>query len=239
MKSISGKILTLMFISQSFLLSSCFDDEDPGPLQSDERNYSIVDFDRLEIGSAMIITVEQGDFFSIHVKGDRRNLNDLEVFRDGNTLVARFDEQGNRSHDTYITITMPSLRSANFSGASNSKVSGFILDDEDFGLYLSGASVSQLSGDFKEMDLVISGASTLTLTGTGNDVEVELSGASNLNAFGYNVDVAKINASGASHAKVLVNSSLDAEASGGSVISYRGNPTVLSNTSGGSSVVKD
>lgn len=239
MKSMSGKILALMFISQAFLLSSCFNDEDPGPLQSDERTYSIVDFDRLEIGSAMIITVEHGDFFSVHVKGDRRNLRDLEVFKDGNTLVARFDEQGNRSHDTYITITMPSLRSANFSGASSSKVSGFTMDDEDFGLYLSGASVSQLSGDFKEMNLVISGASTLTLTGAGNQAEVELSGASNLNAFDYDVEVARINASGASHAKVSVNSVLDAEASGGSVITYRGNPTISSNTSGGSSVVED
>jgi len=219
-------------------MSSCFNDEDPGPLQSDEQSYSIVDFDRLEMGSALIVTVEQGNFFSIQARGDRRNLNDLDVFRDGNTLVVRFEDNGNRSHDTYITITMPALRSANFSGASNSRISGFS-SEETFGLYLSGASVSQLSGEFKEMDIVLSGSSIFTLTGTGQELEAELSGASVLNAFNFNVDEAEVEASGASNAKVTVNNSLHAEANGASVITYRGDPSVTSNTSGGSSVVKD
>ncbi|HEX5167571.1 MAG TPA: head GIN domain-containing protein [Cyclobacteriaceae bacterium] len=234
-----AKPLTIIFLPMIFLLTSCFNDEDPGPLQSDERTYSIVDFDRLEIGSAMIITVEQGNFFSVQVRGDRRNLNDLDVFKDGNTLVARFDEQGNRSHDTYITITMPLLRSANFSGASNSKVSGFSLNDDRFGLYLSGASVCQLNGDFGEMKLVVSGASVFTLTGTGDELDAELSGASLLNAFDYDVDAANVEASGASKAKVSVNKELYAEASGASIIAYHGDPSVISNTSGGSSVIKD
>lgn len=234
----SKKSFSLLFLPMLFLFTSCFNDEDPGPLQSDEKSYSVVDFDRLEIGDALIVTVEQSDFFSIHAEGDRRNLKDLEVFKDGNTLIIRFDEQGNRSHDTRITISMPLLRSANFSGASNSTVSGFTLDDS-FGLYLSGASVSQLSGEFKKIDLVLSGASVFTLTGAGVELEAELTGASSLNAFNYNVDDADVEASGASQAKVYVNNVLKAGANGASVISYRGNPTVTSTTSGGSAVVND
>ena len=237
MKNIFKNPLSLIALS-AFLLTSCFNDEDPGPLQSDEKTFSIVDFDRLEMGSALIIHVDQGDFFTIHAKGDSRNLNDLEVFKDGNTLVIRFDEQANRSHETHITITMPVLRSANFSGASNSKISGFTLDDS-FGLYLSGASICQLSSEFKELDVVLSGASILTATGTGLALKVELSGASVLDAFNYDVDEVEIEASGASQAKVYANNLLNADASGASVISYRGDPSVYSNTSGGSSVIED
>lgn len=237
MKNIFKKPLSFIALC-AFLLTSCFNDEDPGPLQSDEKSFSVVDFDRLEMGSTLIINVDQGDFFSIHAKGDRRNLNDLEVFKDGNTLVIRFDEQANRRHDTYITITMPLLRSANFSGASNSKISGFTLDDS-FGLYLSGASICQLSGAFEQMDLVLSGASIFTATGTGLTLDARLSGASVLDAFNYDVDEVEIEASGASQAKVYVNNLLNADARGASVISYRGDPSVYSNTSGGSSVVKD
>jgi hypothetical protein len=220
-------------------LSSCFNDEDPGPLQSDEEFYSVVDFDRLEIGDAMNITVEQGGFFSVHARGDRRNINDLEVFKNGNTLVIRFEDQGRRSYETNIKITLPVLRSANFSGASNSTVSGFSLDDESFGLSLSGGSVSQIEGDFSDVDVNVSGASVFTMSGTGKEMHVELSGASLLNAFNFNVDNANIEASGASKAQVFVNESLIAEATGSSIVSYRGAPTVMSNTSGNSSVIKD
>jgi hypothetical protein len=221
------------------IISSCINDEDPGPLQSDEEFYSVVDFDRLEIGDAMNVTVEQGNFFSVHAKGDRRNLNDLEVFKNGNTLVIRFDEQGRRSYETKIKITLPLLRSVNFSGASNSTVSGFSLEDETFGLYLSGGSVSQIEGDFSDININVSGASVFTISGLGKEMHVELSGASLLNAFGFNVDNASVEASGASKAQVFVNESLIAEATGSSVVSYRGEPTVTSDTSGSSSVIRD
>src|SRR5262245_15741582 len=99
------------------LLISC-DNEDPGPLQEVHKEFAVTDFDRLEMGSALNITVEQGNIFSVEVRGDRRNINDLDVYKSGNTLIIEFDENGNRRHDTYVSITMPRLEGVYFSGAS-------------------------------------------------------------------------------------------------------------------------
>lgn len=217
--------------------ASCQEIEDPGPLQDAEEQYAIVDFDRLEVGDALIIKVEQSEFFTVSASGDRRNVNDLKVYKDGNTLVIRYDENSNRRHDTYISITMPELRSAHFSGASNSTVSGFT--GNEFDLYLSGASVCQLSVESQTVNAVLSGASDLTLTGEGAMLNVEASGASKVNGYRFSAEKAVVNVSGASSVKVSVLSELQATASGASVISYRGEPETEISASGSSQVLKD
>jgi hypothetical protein len=219
----------------ALVFSSCDYSEDPGPLQEIEKEFYEIDFDRLEIGDALHIDVVQGNYFEISVRGDRRNVNDLEVYREGSTLVVRFDEWENRRHETYVTITMPSIVGANFSGASNSRISGF---DElpKLDLYLSGASVSQIDVVASEFNLVLSGASVLNLRGSASALDAQLSGASVLKAFNFPVVSADIVATGGSHGSITVADDLHAVASGASSVTYRGNPTVSSDVSGASSV---
>src|SRR5688572_22325504 len=80
----------------SVLLTSCYT-EDPGPLQQMEKEYDLIDFDRLEIGDAFVIRVEQGNFYSISARGDERNIDDLIVKKEGSILVIRFDDNHNRN----------------------------------------------------------------------------------------------------------------------------------------------
>lgn len=219
------------------VLTSCCN-EDPGPIQEVHKDYALVDFDRLEMGSAFNIEVEQGNVFAVRAKGDRRNIDDLNVYKNGNTLVVEFDDEANRHHDTYISITMPSLKGVNFSGASISKIRGFE-SDESLDFYLSGASISQLDVNYREADLVVAGASSLVLFGSGDQFHAEISGASTFKAFDYPVREAMIDISGASEGKVAVADELKVTAGGASSVLYRGNPSVVSNTSGGSTVQKD
>lgn len=237
----SSQIGTLAFIGYivlSVLLFSCSDTEDPGPLQEAEKNYSIVDFDRLEMGDALIIEVRRGNFYSVSVRGDRRNIDDLDVYKDGNTLVVRYDENTGRKHDTYVSVTMPELRSANFSGATNSTISGFTIDEE-FNFYLSGASVSQVDIESPHINVTLSGASNLSLVGSGHELTAEISGASEFNAYRFEASEIEINVSGASYARVVAIDKLIASATGASVITYRGNPELVVSSSGFSTVVKD
>ncbi len=219
------------------VLSSCYT-EDPGDLRPTEETFEVVDFDRLEMGDDFVIRVEQGNFFSVTARGDERNINDLVVRKEGSTLVVRFDDNNNRKHDTYIDITMPELHEINFSGASNSTVTGFTHEGV-FKISLSGASVSQLELVGEVIDLSLSGASTLTLTGDATEMSAGVSGASVLRAFNFPVDEAYVNASGASSVKVTVSDKLNVVASGASSVLYRGSPAVTSNVSGGSSVHQD
>ena len=229
--------ITILLVSLVVIFSSC-DREDPGPLQEKRKSYSVVDFDRLDIGSALNIQVEQGNVYSVEAKGDRRNIDDLEVSKHGNTLSIRFDDEGERRHDTYIYITMPSLSSANFSGASSSKIRGFDSTD-DLDLYLSGASVSQLDASYSNVNTTATGASKLVLFGSAVKLNAELSGASSIKAFDFHVNDADIVLSGASDGQVSVSGNLNVKATGASILIYRGNPAVEVETSGASEVKRD
>jgi len=231
-------IAFLSMISFVVVASSCSETEDPGPLQEDKKTYTIVDFDRLEMGSEFHIQVEQSNSYSVTVEGDRRNLNDIDLYKEGSTLIVKYDNNEDRKHDTYITIRMPSLVSAHFSGASSSVIDGFE-SDEHVDLFLSGASILQMDAGYREVNFNLSGASHLRLYGLGDEINGELTGASKLTAFEYPVRKADIGASGASIAKITVTDELDVVASGGSDVSYRGNPVITKDVSGGSNVEQD
>lgn len=217
-------------------LSGCYlKREDVGPYQSDQQTYALTNFDRLDMGSAFIITVQQGSAFGITVEGDRRNLDELDVYTRNGTLKAQYRVARNRTYPTTFRITMPTLRVVDFSGASRSTITGFT-NLSDLDINLSGASESQFTGQSVRTTVDLSGASSLQLIGQGTWLSAELSGASVLQSFGFPVDNAGLNASGASKANVSVGASFVVEASGASTIRYRGTPAVSKRVSGASTV---
>ncbi|UFH52289.1 head GIN domain-containing protein [Spirosoma sp. KNUC1025] len=212
--------------------------EDVGPYQSAQQTYSFTNFDRLDMGSAFTISVQQGNTFSITVEGDRRNLDDLDVYTRNGTLIAQYRNARNRKYSTTFVITMPTLRGVNFSGASKSTISDFTnLNGLD--IELSGASEAQVSVKAARTNVELSGASRLQLTGSGTSLVADLSGASQLQGYSYPVNDANLGASGASKANVSVANSLDVDASGASSVRYRGNPSVRQRVSGASSVQQE
>src|SRR5919202_678199 len=225
--------LSLLF----FALTSCIR-IDIGPYQDGQQTYGLTNFDRLDMGSAFTITVLPGTTFSIVANGDRRNLDDLDVYVRNGTLNAQYRNNRNRKYSTNFTITMPTLRGVSFSGASQSTIRGFSnLNQLD--IELSGASKGDFSVGAARTTVRLSGASVLYVEGESSDLQADLSGASNLNAFNYPAQRADLEASGASKASVSVGSSLVVNASGASVVRYRGNPSVQQRVSGAGKVQPD
>lgn len=232
MKTMKWILLLLVVVT----LASC-EEEDPGPRQNDSRSYSIVDFDRLEMGDAFVVTVQQGPIFSVTAEGDRRNLDDLTIDKSGSSLIAKYNTYRNRQYLTYITITMPTLSSVNFSSAVNAKVYDFTSGRID--VVLSGASLAQMNVDATEVFCNISGASQLRLTGEGQKIDGVISGASFLNTFDFPVLTAKLNVSGASTGRVTVSDLLNGDVSGASTVIYRGAPQLNVQVTGASVVRRD
>lgn len=218
--------------------TSCTYTEDPGSIRHDRREFAVMDFDRLEMGSGFIIDVEQSSRFEVEAYGDARNLDDLEIFVNGNTLVARFRNNANRNHSTRIEIRMPALAGVNLSGGSKSSIEDFE-SDQQLDIYLSGAAFSEVKVGYRKMKVVLSGASKLDVEGLGDEMTAEVTGASELTAFDYPVRVAAVEVSGASYGKVTVSDNLKAIAAGASWLLYRGSPSVASDVSGASGVRKD
>ncbi|HAG15631.1 MAG TPA: hypothetical protein DCG69_03775 [Bacteroidales bacterium] len=114
-----------------------------------------------------------------------------------------------------------------------------VLKSADLEIEASGASEVVLQLDTDLLDAEISGASQLKLSGRATVVIAEASGASDYIALELEADSYDMDASGASHAKIWVNSKLNLEASGASSVLYKGNPSIdIIDLSGASSVKK-
>ncbi len=201
--------------------------------------FDVTGFDKLSLGSAFNIIVTKGNF-AVKAAGRQEDINDLEAVVAGGKLKIRYKDQkdswwNNKRKRVDITISMPTIKELNFSGASRSKVSGF--DNlGNVGLDISGASSSDINIKADKITLNISGASTVNLIGNGQTIQGDISGATSFKAFDYPVKDVDLEVSGASTAKVNASSSIKIEASGASSVRYKGTASVRSNTSGASSV---
>lgn len=231
------KINLIVMLVALVWLTAC-NEEDPGPFQQDRQNYAVVDFDRIEAEDALIVDIKYGENFSIEANGDRRNLNDLLVSKNGGTLSLRFNHSERRQYATYVNITLPALYGVDFSGAVNAKVSGFT-NVSRMDLSLSGASLAQLNMNVENIHFSLSGASQLRLSGEGQLIDGSVSGASILSAFDFNTTTSTLTVSGASHGKVSVSQQLEVSASGASEVLYRGSPQVIAEVTGSSVVRQD
>ncbi|WP_265988510.1 head GIN domain-containing protein [Larkinella insperata] len=231
-------LLSVFFIATLVVLTSC-DFERVGPYEEDDRTYGLTNFDRLDMGSAFNVTVREGSNFTIEARGNRRDLDDLDIYTSNGTLHANYrNNHRNRRYDMRITIVMPTLRGVDFSGASRSEVYGF-QGLRELDIKLTGASRAEFDVDADRTNIDLSGASDLDLMGASGILNGELSGASKLEAFDYPVDEAELDLSGASSARVRVAKRLDITASGASSVRYRGTPELRSRLSGSSTVRQD
>lgn len=202
-------VLTLLAVTGSFATAQ------------ETRALPLQNFDKLDMGSAFVINVRQGNAFSVKATGRADDLDALETNVSGSTLRIGFKSKffGNSNHQRVtFEIVMPVLKGANFGGASKSTISGF-RKQSNVELDISGASTLTADLDADRLKLDVSGASTLTLRGRANQVNLDLSGASSIRATELQVDKAKVEASGASRAQFGRVAALDSQTSGASSVS--------------------
>jgi hypothetical protein len=108
----------------------------------------------------------------------------------------------------------------------------------DLDIDLSGASDARIDDLATEtLRLANSGGGVASIAGATATAEVEMSGGGDFDAENLQVVELVINASGGGSATVWVINRLDADLSGGSSLSYYGQPEIVNrNTSGGSSI---
>lgn len=212
-----------------------------GTIVTEQRD--LAGFARVDASHAFDVTVTQGDTFAVTLRLDENVQKYVDVSVNGGALVLTlkprdggYSVQGNVTLEA--AITMPALRGITLSGASHATVSGFDADTA-FDVQLSGAS--RLSGDITAgaVEVEASGASRITLDGAANSLALDVSGASEAALSGFTVHGdTDVEASGASHAEVLVNGTLDAAASGASEVLYQGDAVLGAVEESGASTVR-
>ncbi len=205
-----------------------------------ERNemnqYDLSNFEAVELSGIFNVRIEQGDEYEVEVRGSDRQKRLYEIFREGETLIIDYENNGRISfwensefEDDQITIniTMPHLRELNVKGAGKLRVRGF--DENNMEVKLLGAISADGRVDVKNLNLSLTGLSHFDLDGEGRTMDVSLTGASVLNAYQFEVRHAIVDASGASSAKINATETLEIEESFASSVSHRGDPEVIRN----------
>jgi len=199
-------------------------------------------FTAIEVSSAIDLYISQGSEEAVAVSAnDDEILKRIRTEMRGSVLRIYFDGKGlnwrkwnNNKMKAYVTFK--SITGIEASGACNVKVSGKIKADQ-LRIQMSGASDFKGEVESENLKMEASGASRIQVTGTVAKLNIDANGASDVRCYDLNSDYCKIDATGASVARISVNKELSAQASGASAVYYKGEGLIRDiNTSGGATI---
>lgn len=232
-----------MNISAAFLILwsiscfSCISNPNRGPVENESRK--IGNFDEIEVSHGINLYLTSGKTNQLEVESNRSLLNRLITEVRGSKLKIYFDGPFILTKTANVYLTASTVRSISASGGSD--VFGEnTLRSEELELNASGGSDIQLDIEAENIEVNVSGGADVVLKGQATYMEAKTSGGSDLKAFDLIVKRAKLEASGGSDINAFVEDALEARASGGADIRYKGNPrTIDSRNSAGGDISRE
>ena len=205
---------------------------------------TVNNFNGIEVSGAVDLFISQGNSEAVAVSASSDEIRArIKTEVKNGILIIYFDGKGlnwkiwnNNKMKAYVTYKTLSKLEA--SGACNVKTTDAI-HQSDLKIEMSGASDFNGEVSVVKLRLEASGASNISVRGKSDNTTVDASGACNIKAYDLKTDFCNIDASGASNVRITVNKELNATASGGSTIFYKGEGMIRDiSSSGGASVKK-
>ena len=213
-----------------------FDNEDVDyHFVTDTAKFS--DFTDLNLSGAISAVLVQDTVSQVIVSAPEYIRNRLNV-KTGNNKLSIYHKTGvwNGSRRINVVVHAKDFNNIDVLGASKLTTRDTI-KTQNLKLNIAGASKADLKVRAENIDVNAVGASKLTLAGSAVDANFDILGASKINAEDFSVTNLKIDATGASHANVLANESINVAATGASSVSVWGKPTVRKSKSLGASKI--
>jgi hypothetical protein len=205
---------------------------------------SVSGFKGIKVSQAITLYLSQGTDEAVAVSAEKEETKKKIVTEVKNGILhislgdKKFFGVSFRDEKIKAYVTVKDISSLEASGACNVRIDGTLKSDQ-LKVELSGASDLRGAIQVKSLDLEASGAARIRLTGHADKADLELSGASDFKEFEFTADQCKLHVSGAGRIEITVTKELEAEASGGSVVRYKGDPSTKKlETSGGASIKK-
>lgn len=199
-------------------------------------------FSGIEVSGAVFLYLSQGNTPGVAVSAGDEKYND-KIKTEVRNGVLKISVDGgvwngfnwtNRKLRAYVTAT--EINSLDISGASYVSISG-TLQSDNLKMDVSGASEMKGTVNVNRLNIDISGASVMRLAGMAKAGIIDASGAAKVNSYSLIIDNCKVTSSGAANIRVTVNNELNADASGGSSVYYKGTGVgKVLNTSAGASI---
>ncbi len=203
---------------------------------------NIKGYSAIEVSGAIDLYISQGTEEGVAISASSDEIKQrIRTEMRGKTLLIYFDGKGLNwkkwgNHKMKAYVTFKSLEHLEASGACNVRATEPI-KQSSFTMELSGAS--DFTGELAVAKLKVdaSGASNARISGSADEAVLVASGACNLRAYELRTNICNTDASGASNIRVTVEKELNAQASGGSTVFFKGNGLIRDiSASGGASV---
>lgn len=178
-----------------------------------DETHNVSGFDKLEIGGVYELNVKVGDGFSVRTSGHEKEVADMKIEVDGDTLVVGHKKKMMRNfkgskNGIQIDITMPALNAIAIGGVAEGEFSG--IDADQLDVQIGGVGGLQFSGKCKSLDIEVGGVgevdardlrceyADVQLAGVGeidlyasDSVDVQTAGVGEVNVYGKPKNVSK------------------------------------------------
>ena len=153
----------------------------------------------------------------------------------GGTLRIHMSGGNYRNTDVNVYVTYKELSGVTATSASG-VFSRSVIRSDDFEISVSSAANVELDLDVESLEVSVSSSGDVELSGRARRMQASVSSAGDINAYDLDCETVEVRSSSAGSAKVSASEEIEARATSGGSIRYRGNPA-RSNTdssSGGS-----
>jgi len=201
---------------------------------------SLSSFKGIKVSQAIDAYLKKGDKESVRVEVTGGSPSDVITEVEGSSLKIRMRDSHNfwskanvKVYVTYVTLEKISASSA------SSVFSDGVIKTGNIDIAVSSAANVEVSLDASSVMVDTSSAGEVVLEGKSPKLEVEVSSAGDVDAYKLECETVVANVSSGGEAKLSVSKDLEAHASSGGDIRYRGNPSrTNTNSSSGGSVKK-
>lgn len=192
-------------------------------------------FHEVRVGQAIDLYLKKGAEERVKVEVKGIDLDEVITEVSGGRLKVYLDNGRYRNHVVKVYVTYRELDGISASSAS-SVFSEETIKADNFEINVSSAADVELALDANEVVVSVSSSGDVELSGKAKVFKVDASSAGGVDAFDLEAQKAYIRASSAGSVKISVVNEIDARASSGASIRYRGNPTrsQTDSSSGGS-----
>lgn len=202
------------------------------------ENRSVGTFKGIKVAEGIDVYLKKGDKETLKVEVTGIKPADVITEILGDYLKIHMQEGRYRDRTVKVYVTYVEINKLSASSASN------IFADEpirtkELSLSASSAATVDIQVDVDILEVSASSAADLELRGKARTVEIDASSAGEVDAYDLVADTVEVDVSSAGSAKVNAVKEINAQASSGGSIRYKGNPERSNtNSSSGGSVKK-
>jgi len=197
------------------------------------RNLS--SFSELSVSEAIKVELVKGSSEKAEVEVSGTDAENVLTEVSGDRLKIHMASGNWKNVNAFVKLTYRNLEEIDVSSAANVS-SESAITSSTMEMDVSSAGKADLVFDVGQMEVDVSSAGSLSAEGEVDEIEVDVSSAGSMNAYDLKCKKADLAASSAGSVKITVTELIDARASSGGSIRYKGKPEKerVSSSAGGS-----